>query len=298
MYKRGVLMIKLLVSDIDGTLLNEKHQISDIVRKAIHDLREAGISFIPASGRDYGMLMKVVEELGIKPKCICSNGAECYDNEGVLIEEYPLTAKKIKEVLAIIDELNLDIDFSTDDGRYNYGPRELHKNVLLARFQALFHDHTKQQILDFIEENKFLETTTCEEDIDVILKRKIMKIEVYSSNVAQRNLAFSKLKHIEGIVAVGSHDTNLEVTCEEATKGSMIETVCKHYGYKEDEVVVIGDGFNDVSMFQKFTHSFAMGQASDDLKKFATYEALRNDEDGVAHVIYSILNNGNEVPVK
>lgn len=291
-------MIKLLVSDLDGTLLNEDHEVSEKVKQAVYDLRKAGISFMPASGRDYPMLMKVMKMLDIKPKCICLNGAECYDNDGSLIEEYPLELEQLKQVLAIADELNIDVDFYTENGRYNYGPEELFPSILIARFQALFHGRTKQQILDFIEDNQLIENTICEEDINVILSQKIMKIEVYASNLAQRNLAFSKLKHVKGIVAVGSHDTNLEVTHEKATKGSMVEMVCKHYGYSEEEVVVIGDGFNDASMFQKFTNSFAMGQASADLKKFASYETSTNKEDGVAEVIYKILNNGNEVPVE
>ncbi len=291
-------MIKLVVSDLDGTLLNEDHEVSEKVKQAVHDLRKAGISFMPASGRDYHMLMNVMEMLEIKPKCICLNGAECYDNDGSLIEEYPLALQELKQVMEVAEELNLDVDFYTDKGRINYGPKELFKNVLIARFQALFNGHTKEQILTFIEDNNFLNETICEENLDVIFKHKIMKVEIYSSSVLQRNLAFSKLKHIQGIVAVSSHETNLEVTSEKATKGSMIEMVCKHYGYKEEEVVVIGDGFNDVSMFQKFTNSFAMGQASTDLKKFASFETLSNKEDGVAAVIYKILDNGNALPLE
>ncbi|MCF0105977.1 MAG: HAD hydrolase family protein, partial [Holdemanella sp.] len=64
---------------------------------------------------------------------------------------------------------------------------------------------------------------------------------------------------------------------------------------KEDEVLVIGDGFNDSSMFMNFNNSFCMGQSSDELKKLATYTAPSNADHGVAYVINHLLEHNLEI---
>lgn len=288
-------MIKLFVSDLDGTLLNSDHKVSAVTKDAVKRIREAGVSFMPASGRDYVMLMDVMSQLEIKPKCICLNGAQFYDNDGKLLTSYPVPEEKLRQVFKMIDEYNLDVDFFTESGTYNYGEPELFYDICLARYMNLFHDNNKQNLLKFMDDNKLLQVTTCTRDKDEIIAHKVMKVEIYFSNHIQRNAIFKAVRHIEGIAAVGSHDLNLEITSRHATKGSMVERVCEYYGYAKDEVVVIGDGFNDASMFQNFTNSFCMGQASEDLKNLATYVAKSNIENGVADVIEKLLANNLEI---
>ena len=288
-------MIKLFVSDLDGTLLNVDHHVSKETYDAVHKLRKAGVSFMPASGRDYDALMLVMKELDIKPKCICLNGAQSYDNDGTLQKYFTIDKDVCRYVANLVDTYKLDVDFYTSNGRYNYGDIEYFPELLKARFQCLFHDDNREHIQQFIKESKTIENTKVTADFESILEYDVLKIEMYFSNSVQRNMVFKMIRKLKGISACGSHDLNLEITSSEATKGNMVKTVMESRGFNEDEVVVIGDGFNDSSMFQLFTNSFCMGQASDELKKLATYDVPSNKENGVAYVINHLLANNLEI---
>ena len=77
-------MIKLIVSDLDGTLLNEKHRISDVSLTAIQAAREAGIDFMIATGRHQENVASLLKDTSLTPAMICINGAQCFDAQGHL----------------------------------------------------------------------------------------------------------------------------------------------------------------------------------------------------------------------
>ncbi len=282
-------MIKLIVSDIDGTLLNDKHQVTQKVKEAVHKVRESGVSFMAASGRDYLMLNKVMNQLGEKAKCICLNGAQHYDNEGNLLIKHELSKKQSIQIMDIVNKYNVDADFMSGKQRYHYGPKDLHRDLLLARFMILFKSSDKDMLLHFIEDNEMLDTIVCEQSSDKILEKEIHKIELYASNLAHHRLIMDEIKQIDGLSVVNFQGLNIEITSAFATKGDMVAHICEHYGYEEDEVVVIGDAQNDATMLARFKHSYAMGQASDEIKAMATHVTQSNEEDGVACVINKVL---------
>ena len=79
-------MIKLFASDMDGTLLNEKHVISKENAHAVKQLQAAGIEFIIATGRDYNMVRFLLDPHDIQCRVIGLNGATVYDVDGTLLE--------------------------------------------------------------------------------------------------------------------------------------------------------------------------------------------------------------------
>ncbi len=87
-----------------------------------------------------------------------------------------------------------------------------------------------------------------------------------------------------------SHINNLEINAVAASKAAMAKKVCKLYNVSEDEVVVIGDSYNDISMLEAFKYSFVMGQAPEAVKKYANYQTAGIDEDGFADCVDLILN--------
>lgn len=289
-------MIKLFVTDLDGTLLNENHEMSDANKEAISKLRKAGISFIPASDRDYIMLMSIIDQVGKKPKAICLNGGEFYDNSGQIISRIPIKHSIMNKIEQIIEKYHVDVDYYTEDGRYVNIPESYIFDLLLARYYSIFDESDKQKLINFIENNNILQDIYCEPELRKIIHKPMIKVELMMANQNQRSKAFKELKKIDGIITTSAFSLNLEINAAEATKGNMLENICKYYGYDEDEVVVMGDGLNDISMLKKFNNSFAMGQASDEVKRYATYEAPSCSENGVAYVANMILSNNKNVP--
>ena len=99
-----------------------------------------------------------------------------------------------------------------------------------------------------------------------------------------------KLESIDGLAISSTFTKNIEINNKEAQKGLILAKVTKKMGIKRDEVMVIGDSFNDYSMFTEFTESFAMGNAVKQIKEVAKYVTDTNDNSGVAKAIYKSLN--------
>ena len=283
-------MIRLFISDFDGTLLNEKHTISETTKEAIMALRKSGVSFMPASGRDYLMIMNEMDKVNLTPKCIALNGGELYDNDGTLLISNPISKKALIEIVELL-EVNEDVDavFFAQDGR------NVHKDP--AQKDLYFENRKKNhpffKTMEGDAANHFFDKlkkiTIFEPEIEKIITKPVSKIDMNFSNLHLRQAMLERLKQIEDIVVTSSIAHNLEINSTYATKGHMAKKVCAFYGYDEDEVAVIGDNINDVSMLSMFKNSYAMGQASDEVKQHATFIADTNANDGVAKVMYEII---------
>ena len=81
----------------------------------------------------------------------------------------------------------------------------------------------------------------------------------------------------------------LEIFNIEASKGNAVKALCEYYGFSKDEVITIGDNFNDLSMLVYSGISVAMGNSPDEIKKMCTFVTKTNEESGVAHAIYSLI---------
>ncbi len=282
-------MIRLFISDFDGTLLNEHHTISDETRKAIAALRASGVSFMPASGRDYLMIMNEMDKVNLTPKCIALNGGELYDNDGTMLISNPISKKALIEIVELIQGLAIDTVYFAKDGRnVNADPSTKDAYFENRKRNHPFFKTMKGNAADqFFDKLKGI--TVFESEIEKIIAKPVTKIDLNFTDLHLREKMLERLQRINGIVVTSSITHNLEVNSESATKGHMAKKVCKFYGYKEEEVVVIGDNINDVSMLKMFKNSYAMGNASDEVKKCATYIADTNANDGVAKVMYEII---------
>jgi 3-deoxy-D-manno-octulosonate 8-phosphate phosphatase KdsC-like HAD superfamily phosphatase len=100
----------------------------------------------------------------------------------------------------------------------------------------------------------------------------------------------SKLESIGGLAVTSTFTKNIEINNKEAQKGLILAKVAKIFGIKKEEVMVIGDSFNDYSMFTEFTESVAMENAIPQIKEIAKYITDTNDNAGVAKAIYKALN--------
>ncbi|MDH6367177.1 MULTISPECIES: HAD family hydrolase [unclassified Breznakia] len=282
-------MIRLFVSDLDGTLLNEDHVVSKENIKAVEMLRHHGVSFMPASGRDYLALQQAIEPIDVRPKCIALNGAQFYDNQGNCLVVNPLERDAIVEIQAILDTFGLSPDYYATEGRYAFYEGDDFIGYVRERILRLFHGE-KQENLDEIIKN-FTKDYHVESNLTNILDLEILKLEIICTDAQNKIDVQKALEVVQGITVTSSHELNLEVNALAATKGHAIQQVCDVYGYKPEEVLVVGDGLNDISMLEKFENSYAMGQASQTVKNAANYVALSNEEDGIAKLIYKVLED-------
>lgn len=280
-------MIKLFISDFDGTLLDDMHMLSDETKQAIHDLRESGVSFMPASGRDYTAIQQIMQPIGVKVKCIALNGGEFFDNDGKVLISYKLPKEKTLQVHEIIDKYDVITDYYLENDRVTL----VQDNVKATYLDYYMRSANKpmKDILHLFNELDFDNVVVSVKDINRVAEVGVVKIESQFANLDERKRCLEELKAIDGIAVTSSYGSNVEILSAQSTKGDMAESVCELYGYKKEEIVVIGDNYNDMSMITKFPNSYAMGNAVGEVKEAAKYQADTNRNHGVAKVMYEVI---------
>ena len=285
-------MIKVIASDMDGTLLNSKHRISKKTIKAIKEAQKAGIHFVISTGRDYEGVEFLLKENDISCECVLMNGSEFRDKDGNIIEKINIEKSKVIEIIDIIQSKGMVAEIFTNKGRYsNLSPDRVLKdfisrvkffdkiNILKEAINAAKNHHHFKSIKYIEDINEFLDS-----DIE------IRKIITFYDDIEVVDKAKEELEKISGLAVSSSFRQNIEITDISAQKGIILGKVVDKMGIDRDSVAVVGDSFNDYSMFTEFKNSYAMENAIPEIKEIAKNITATNDNDGVAKVIYEALN--------
>lgn len=284
-------MIKLIASDMDGTLLNDDHMISEENLNAIRKAQEMGRHFTIVTGRDYGAVKSYLEECNLKCECILSNGAEYRDVNGNVIESVYMNKESVKIVFDILNEAGLCIQLMTNKGSYITN-KESDKKAIIDRFKLFNPKMTEEEVKSFVE--KFHEERGMKEidNIYEILESNVEILKIVTFDKDEKLIARlkDKLKESTSDLAVASTFSNdIEISDIEAQKGLILAKTIKKMGIDKSEVIVLGDSFNDYSMFTEFENSYAMENAIPEIKEIAKYITDTNNNDGVAKAIYKAL---------
>ena len=284
-------MIKLIASDMDGTLLNDDHMISDENLKAIRKAQEMGRHFTIVTGRDYGAVKSYLEECNLKCECILSNGAEYRDVNGNVIESVYMNKNSVKIVFDILNEAGLCIQLMTNNGSYITN-KESDKQATIDRFKLFNPKMTEEEVIEFVKNFHKQRGMKNIDDVYEILESdvEILKIVTFDNDEKLIASLKEKLKENTSDLAVASTFSNdIEISDIEAQKGLILAKTIKKMGIDKSEVIVLGDSFNDYSMFTEFENSYAMENAIPEIKEIAKYVTDSNNNDGVAKAIYKAL---------
>lgn len=277
-------MIRLVASDMDGTLLDCYGKVSPLNIAAINALSRKDTGFVVCTGRNYPDAFKPLKEAGISCDIICMNGAAVFDCNGRQIRKQPLLKSQVSKILAVCRPYSVLFDFMTEDGSYTTsGKEEFQKSfedqVLLPMVSD---EHTYESIVErfhFITEGNLLNST----------------IDIYKLSIIHKNPKILKqirfyLEKEEDISIVSSASTNLELTHKRAQKGSSLLEYAINRKIRLKEILAIGDSENDLSMLRlPLGYTIAMGNASDVIKRSARLITRSNDEDGVAAALETLI---------
>ncbi|MEG0276653.1 MAG: HAD family hydrolase [Coprobacillus sp.] len=284
-------MFKLIVSDMDGTLLDEQSCISKKNREAIHRLKEHHIEFAIASGRDFEGVHSLIDPFGIQCDAILGNGAQYIDKDGKIILSCYMNKKVLKDVIGIFENDHIPFMIFTTQGFYTTQEPDFVKESFITRNIIRFNidekEYEKGGKREFVPCNLLKKIT----DMDKFLNSdlEIIKVEAFSLEPKEIIIAKDKLASVQEISYLSSFDDNVEVTNENAQKGLILEKVIELKGIKKEEVVVIGDGMNDITLFERFPYSFAPMNAEKEIKELAYRIVSSHLEDAVAEVIEEVL---------
>ena len=266
-------MIKIIFSDMDGTLLDDNSQLPAGFDEMIVKLKEKGVIFAPASGRQYFSLIKSFDKYKDEFMFIAENGTVVmYKGKELFSSPMPKdTALNILETGKGFDNV-----LRVYCGKKNaYLLEEQYKKKYIDELSKYF---TRNEPVK-----------TFEEIDDVPVKMSFCDINGKSAETIYPVL---KEKFGDTMQVVLASDYWTDVINPNINKGVAVQNVQKILNITPDECAAFGDYLNDVQMLQSVTHSFAMANAYPDLKKFARYETVSNNEHGVLVGIKRLMNEG------
>ena len=262
---------KLIVTDMDGTLLNDVHEISDENKKALKLVAKKGVKVAIATGRIYESTIKYAKELEINTPIICCNGALIKEENGKIIYENKIDQDICNKIIDVLDKNNIYYQCFTDNTIFTS-----YINEWLRKYQM-------QEGLNI----KIIESSNIKKDIE---NRDILKFLIIESDINKLLKVEEQLRLIDEIELTKSFFDNIEVMKKGVNKGSAIEDLTKYFGIDKSEVIAFGDNHNDLSMITYAGMGVAMGNAEDVVKENANFITCKNTEDGVAKAIYELFN--------
>ena len=284
-------MIKLIASDMDGTLLNEKHKIDKETVVAIKKAEEAGIVFAISTGREYETVESVLKENNIKCQCVLMNGAEYRDEDGNILQEINIEQNTATKIIHMLQEEKVTARIFTNKGIYTTDTKEEALKEMVYRTLSFDPQLTQEEAIEVAKVQPYFTQLKYISNLDEFLKSdmEIRKFVAFHNNTELITKMKKIIGKLEGIAVSSSFRDNIEITHITAQKGIILAKVAEKMGFKRDEVLVLGDSFNDYSMFTEFTESVAMGNAIPEIKEIAKYITDTNDNLGVAKAIYKVL---------
>lgn len=278
-------MIKLFVSDMDGTLLNGQHTISPKTVENIKKLQASGIEFMIATGRTFASSKSLLQLFDIECELINLNGAAIYDQEGNILESIPLEKNVTQSLIEYCNNYHLEYTIMTENNIYVNN-----KEIFMKRMNDYF--KSSESIGTNITSVQFLSEFNNSYDVSEMQNHPLehpLKMIVVSEKPATL-ASLKRLFEKDGSLDITSTgDDNLEITHIYAQKGFAIQAYANKKGWSMEEVATIGDSFNDRSMLKMAGYGFVMSNAHDELKRLTPYIAPSNEDDGVAKIIDDIL---------
>lgn len=261
-------MIKLIASDLDGTLLQGTGEISEEVVMQIKKLSQMGILFVAASGRQYPNLRRLFEPVKDEIAYICENGALVVYKDQVLHKD--VFNKDLEEELlnSILETEGVEALVSGERTSY-IKPKD-----------PGFYDY----IAHFVKND----TTVFEKKEEI--QEPFLKVSVYDEAGVEAIYPDWKARFGERATVVTSGFVWLDMMPKGADKGNAIKVLQEKLGIGRDACAAFGDNYNDLEMLAQVKYSFATGDAKEAVKKICFSETKQ-----VETVLERIINEGGEV---
>ena len=273
---------KLICMDMDGTLLNDKKEVSERAKVAISKAHKLGVKVVIATGRIFVSAEYYGDVIGVKAPIIASNGAYVREKdsdrsiyeEGLGYENYDL-------VVQMLNKYNIVPHFYTEDTIYT--GKLVHSSLAYKKANKTLPSNRQVKIEVVNDWSKFF----IEKQPRII---KAMAVSEDKEKIINAKNEFIKLNKFQ---VVSSMKNSFEVMAKSTSKGNALKKLCDFYDIDRNEIISIGDNENDISMIKFAGLGVAMGNAEEVVKNIADYITDTNEDEGVAKVIEKyIINEG------
>lgn len=282
-------MIRLVASDIDGTIIGESNKITDRNLKAIQDMKKSNIDFTICTGKPYCMVKNFCEDLQASYG-IFGNGNQIIDlKTGKEIYRKTLSMEDVNFCFSLAKKEKLHIHLYTENEVIT--PKLMYmdlRNFILK--DSIYHSDLNFKIVSNIEE--YVEKN----------KPTVFKLVISSPfNLMDLKAKLDKEKHLSVYRINKSNQYKdkiinkeyeyLDITPSKTNKSEALATLSEYLKLSSSEVMAIGDNLNDIDMLKNFGIGVAVANAYDDVKKVATYTTANDVENsGFAEAVYKYIS--------
>lgn len=271
-------MIKLIASDMDGTLLTHDKQLPPHFVEDIVQMKKHGARFVVASGRMYATLQMQFPQLVAECDCICDNGASVIE-AGEFTSLSIIHPDRVQELAAYAQSLSEDMRVVLCGKKDSY-IHEYRENVeLTRRLMNGFAMFTVRENFAGITDDVF--------KLSICLGEQAIPL-VYPALVQ---------KYGDVLEIVRSGPYYLDVMNKGVSKGVALARMQKTHGVLKSETMVFGDYYNDVSMLAQADYSFTLENSEPEMRKHANFLAPSNAEYGVQTVIKRYVIEEEPLPI-
>jgi Cof subfamily protein (haloacid dehalogenase superfamily) len=263
--------IRLLLSDVDGTLVPHDKVLTERSIQAVKDVRDAGILFALTSSRPPRGLNMFLEPLEIATPIAAFNGGMIIEPDGRVLEEHTIDDSIVATIIGLLDDNGISVWVYRGVEWYVRdldGPH-VHHEADVCQFQPL-------AVSNFDGVSDGVAKIVGTSDDAVALTRARTAIQ---ASVGER------------VSATNSQTYYLDITNPRANKGAVVDYLSSTFDIPTDAIATIGDAHNDVSMFERSGLSIAMGNAETDVQAAAQEVTTSNEDEGFARAVERFILN-------
>ena len=261
--------VKLVVTDMDGTLLNSKSEVSDRFFDVYQQFKKNNIQFIAASGRQYFSIVDRFEGIKDEITIVAENGAfAMHGDEELFTTELPF--ESISKTINVLRTLN-------------------NVYIVLCGKNTAYIETKNEKFINMFK-NYYSEYRIVD-DLTTITDDTFFKIAAYHFDCSETHI-YPAVKHLENelkVLVSGEHW--LDISHNNANKGFALNILQNKLGITKEETMVFGDYNNDLEMLALADHSYAMANAHPNVKNIANFSTKSNDEQGVEMVLEELINS-------
>ncbi len=257
-------MIKMVATDIDGTILNWDFEFSPEVIECIKKLTKNNIKVVLVTGRMHRAALKLAQKLELETPIVSYQGGLIKEQSGKTLYEKTMDVKYAKQVIKWAKENNVHINLYMDDVLYVEND-----NIAVKRYTG----------------ERFIPYEVCNfDELEIKNVNKILAIDFDDVERVTGWVDYLKQKLPE-LYIVKSTPYFCEISNPEAKKSCAVEFLSNYYGIKKEEILAIGDQNNDIELLKAGGVAVAMGNATDELKKHADFVTDTIDNNGFVKAV-------------
>ena len=263
--------VKLVAFDLDGTLFNDKKEVTPETFAALEQAANMGVEIVPATGRFWNAIPESIKAMKFVNYALTLNGAAIFDvKAGRTIYECAIPIHRAETLCRVFDDLGVIYDFVAEG--VGYMRRDLYDrlaDVMIGEWQVKVVRDMRLPVDDVYETLRG--------------KNGVQKMQIYTLDKILRENLLKSLPHVfPKLLFTSSVPNNIEINDPKANKGNGLKFLAEYLSIPIESTLAFGDGLNDMSMIESAGVGAAMSNGIPELKEIADYIAPGNNENGVA----------------